>query len=972
MFVVQSSQDLANQDRYVVFEPPPPPLAVALLDPKVIGRALNDTSLECTSPAVPIEGSVLVSVALRYTNTKRKTEFVAEGTAGTGEGGPGENGGLSFQFYRVEMVSEIRPYEGPLRGGTAVTITGTDFRDTPELVVRFAYSGALEIKNTTAADESGSYSTATTVPARYISSEELMAVAPRCPLDLGAGGLFFVEVSSNGRDFTPSSDGPLFFYDASEPFVESLSPTILRESGGMVVTVRGSGFPETFPSTLTCVFGGGDDAELVPATRYSMEVLACVSPPRRQGPVLVTVTSYGQSFLSDGDLSVEYISDLRIFSSWPALGPAIGGTAVTVLGDGFRAEEAYACAFGSSVQVPPVEAELANGSAIVCRSPRVFGGENVTLEVLTVQDDVLTPSGSYVYPFVSEGLTDIAVANAAAGGTGWDPTFASLFFEYHEDIEITRVSPSNGPSSGGTVVRVSGSGFLDLPEAACQFGEGELTAATVINSETLVCATSPLVTADTTTSTARADKAVELRVTMNGVDFSPGGNVTVFLYDDDVTVSALVPDRGPATGGVRVLVRGSGFRPDDHLACRFGLQAAPAEFVREDTIACWAPPQVRVSVVSVSVTLNGQDFSSPATPSAGYDGSGSAVFTYTNRAAVTAVQPEKGPTRGGTVVTVSGVNFADSPALLCRFGDLVTSAAVFVSTEEVTCVSPAVPVGAAGPVYLEVFDHGGVATTNEASSSSEESASQLLELQEPGDDPALWTNSRVEFVFTEDPVVLAAFPSSGPSHGGTRVSLTGSGFQDLLELGCRFGGIPPLAWAEGESSDEADVDGLARGATAAKMFEATGVDVTATFISPTEVVCRAPEQSLNWTSSTKTGNSASGSVGGATVRVAVTLNGQDYGLRMAQFVYYPSPKVLSISPDRGPTSGGTMVTVSGGNLTSAGAYPGFTEGSLLCRFGGPEGETVEATPVIGGSDDAVQCRSPPDPREYDGGTEVRF
>lgn len=65
-----------------------------------------------------------------------------------------------------------------------------------------------------------------------------------------------------------------------------------------------------------------------------------------------------------------------------------------------------------------------------------------------------------------------------------------------------------------------------------------------------------------------------------------------------------------------------------------------------------------------------------------------------------------------------------------------------------------------------------------------------------------------------------------------------------------------------------------------------------------------------------------------------------------------------------------MVTVTGANLTSAGTYPGFTDGSLLCRFGGPEGETVEATPVVGGSDDAVRCRSPPDPRQDDGGKEV--
>lgn len=933
--------------------------------PKVIGRVLNDTSLECISPSVPLERNVSVTVALRYTNTKRKSDFVVKSGSSTEKEGSGEDAGLLFQFYRVESVSGIRPYEGPVRGGTAITVTGANFRNTRRLVVRFAYSGTFG-SNSSAVTEMTTFDTTTaTIPARYISSQELKVKAPRCPLGLGVGGYFFVGVSSNGRDFTPSSDSPLFFYDATEPFLQSVSPGILREGGGVVVTVRGSGFPETFPSTLTCVFGGGDDA--VPATRHSMELLTCVSPARRRGPAVLTVTSYGQSFLSDGDLSVEYIGDLRLLSSWPVLGPAIGGTAVTVLGEGFHPEEKYACAFGSPLQVSPVEAVLVNDSAISCQTPMIFGSDKVTLQVMTTQDDVFTPSGSYVY-------TDIALTTEIAGGTDGNYSPTSLHFEYHEEITISRVSPSNGPSSGGTIVRVSGSGFLDLPQAACQFGAGEPTAATVINSGTLVCTTPSLNAAGGPTrqgiynaflNTSRAEKGVELRVTMNSADFSSRNTSVAFLYDDELAVLALIPDRGPATGGVRVLVRGSGFRPDERLACRFGLQVAAAQYVREDTIACWAPPQVRVAMVVVSVTLNGQDFSSGRQASAGVkdDALGAAaVFTYTDRAAVTGLEPDSGPTRGGTAVTVSGVNFANSSVLLCRFGNLVTSTAVFVSTETVTCVSPAVPVGAAGRVYLEVSDSGSSATVDESSSSSssEDGINSLPDLRDPGDDPALWTNNRMEFMFTEDPVALAAFPASGPSEGGTRVSLTGSGFQDLPELGCRFGGAPTLARQRGDKNDDGPDNGLAV------------VDVAATFISPTEVACVAPKQALEWTNSYgSSGSASSNSISaGATVRVAVTLNGQDYGLRMAQFIYYPTPKIHSISPDRGPTLGGTMVIVSGESLTNAGAYQGFTDRSLLCRFGGPEGTTVQATPVIGGSDDALQCRSPPDPRQEDGGNEV--
>ncbi|CAM9157522.1 unnamed protein product, partial [Ectocarpus fasciculatus] len=775
-------------------------------DLEVLGRALNDSSLQCTSPAVATEEIVPMTVALRYSNTKR----------------------------------------------TTIMITGTDFRNTPQLVARFAYSGTSggsgnTIATVTVADDNQSVATTVTVPARYVNSEELMVETPRCPLDSGMSGSFFVEISSNGRDFTPSSDGPLFFYDASEPFVESLSPAVLRESGGVVLTVQGSGFPDTFPSTLVCRFGGGDDAVSVQATRHSPELVTCVSPPRRPGLVGVAILSYDQLLNFDGDLEVEYISNLRLFSSWPALGPAAGGTTVTILGEGFRAEETYACAFGS-LQLPSVEAIVVNSSAIQCLSPMVPGSKNVTLQVLTGHDDVITPSESYVDE---------------------NPILTTyLSFQYHEDVEISRVSPQNGPASGGTVVRVSGLGFIDLPQAACQFGAGEPIPATVISSGTLVCTASSLTASaghsapkNAFTNTSRAEKGVEVRVSMNGVDFLPVNSSISFLYDDDMHVSSLVPDHGPATGGVRVLVRGSGFRPDERLACRFGLQESAAEYIRGDAIACLSPPQARVSTVLVSVTLNGQDYSSRRQPTlplptdANGEDLGGALFTYTDRAAVTALAPDSGPTRGGTVVTVSGVNFAGSSNLLCRFGDLVMSAAVFLTTETVTCVSPAVPVGAAGPVYLEVD-------------------TPSFEAREPGEDPSLWTNSAVEFTFTEDPVVLAAFPMSGPAEGGTRVTLTGSGFQDLPELGCRFGGTTSRTLDGTYNQGGGVVDEPLGAATTSEV--------------------------------------------GATVRVAVTLNGQDYSLRMAQFTYYPTPKIFSVSPDRGPTSGGTMVTVSGANLASAG------------------------------------------------------
>lgn len=811
----------------------------------MIGRAVNDTFLECATPSVPVEGYVSATVALKYTNTKRRTQVIA--TDGTTD----SSAGLTFQFYNPEVVSAIRPYEGPARGGTALSIFGSDFRDTPELVVRFTFTG----NSTAGASDAMVAPVATTVAVNFVSDVELLVNTPKCPMS-STGGFFFVDVSSNGVDFTPSDEGPLYFYDTSEPFVDAIAPVILREGGGAVVTIRGSSFPETYPTTLACVFG---DAVPVPATRHSAELITCTAPSRVPGPVAVTVTSYRQSLSAEGDLMVEFIGALRVSSSWPTLGPASGGTVVTVNGEGFHVDEVYLCAFGSLQ--PPVISKFVNSSAITCVAPSLSRRENeghVALQVLTSGD-----SYGYWESIVGE-LQDTALATGVEEA---DLLLAPLTFQYHYDIDVFRLNPANGPDSGGTEVRVSGSGFRDLPTASCQFGVGEPAPARVVDEWTLVCTANSFAAAvgnnelahQESANVSKVGKGVPLRVTANGVDFSPKAT-PLFYYDAGIIMHSLAPDRGPSTGGMRVVIRGSGFQRNEYLGCRFGLELVVAEFLADDTIVCVAPPQSRLAVVVVSVTMNGQDFTS-MTHSVGDDEKKDyLVFTYTNRAVVTEIQPNTGPTRGGTTVKVFGANFPNITTILrCRFGTVET-AAEFVSPELVTCVAPAVAVGT-GRVYLEVSDAGSLSSKGGAGAGTYCSTG-------PGVGPMIWTNSHVVFLFTEDAAVLAAFPSSGPCSGGTLVSLTGFGFENLQSLGCRFGDA-----AIGEEFENE-----------AQRLNEPGAQVSAKYVSPTEVVCVAPPAHFTELDGNKTGR----------IRVAVTLNGQDYELRMAQFTYYPTPQASAL------------------------------------------------------------------------------
>lgn len=799
-------------------------------------------------------GIVSVTVALQYANGKRKTTIVApDGSTDS------PSGGLLFHFYPTETVSSIRPYEGPVRGGTAIAIFGTGFRRTPDLAIRFQ-----PLRSSTNGTDSIAAIAARVVPAHFVSNEELTVQTPRCPSG-PVGGIFSVEVSSNGVDFSSSDEGPLYFYDASGPFVEKIAPVIVREGGGVVVHVHGSGFPETSPAALACSFG---ESTPVAARRHSAELLTCMAPSHQPGRVVVTVTSYGQSLASDDDLIVEFVGALRTLSLWPMLGPARGGTVVTVHGEGFRVDEEYLCEFG--VSPTRVLATIINSSALECTTPALHHSQDA-LSPLVVRPNSI--ENSYETSIIG------GVGPDASGTIEGGQLLAPLSFQYHADINIFEIRPVNGPASGGTVVRISGSGFLDLPQAACRFGMGKPTPARVIDNYTLVCTASSRTVAAAgtdrvhllpTINVSRADSSVAVRVTVNTFDFSPPTPTVLFHYDEDIKIFALIPNRGPATGDIRVIVRGSGFRSGKQLACRFGTEVVAAAYVSTSTIMCTAPAQSRFSVVSVAVTLNGQDFAPASAVKKIVGPTAGPVFTYTSRAAVTAVQPEAGPTRGGTTVYVSGVNFANTTMVRCRFGGLQQTAAEFISPDMVTCTSPPVPVGT-GRVYLEVSDPGmlGFLSGGTIGETGTLGGGNGGFLTEPGDDPALWTNSGVEFTFKEDVEVLAAFPSSGPSSGGTRVSLIGSGFEDVPGIGCRFGGV-----TLGE-------DGSLHQHMTARIRK-TAMEVSALYVSPTEIMCLSPVQSSAQLGETQ---------GVETVMVAFTLNGQDYGLRMARFTYYPTPKV---------------------------------------------------------------------------------
>jgi hypothetical protein len=196
---------------------------------------------------------------------------------------------------------------------------------------------------------------------------------------------------------------------------------------------------------------------------------------------------------------------------------------------------------------------------------------------------------------------------------------------------VSRVSPASGPSSGGTTVTISGSGFLGA--SGVTFGGVSATGITVVNDNTIIATSPP--------GTGVVDVIVD----------SPTGNsapssADQFSYIATPTVTGVSPNSGPAAGGTSVTITGSGFTGATGVAFG-GVPATGVTVLSDTTITATAP----AGTGTVDVTVTG-----PAGTSAT---SASDHFTY--NAATT--PPGTGPGPGTGTGTGSGTGTASAPAI---------------------------------------------------------------------------------------------------------------------------------------------------------------------------------------------------------------------------------------------------------------------------------------------------------------------
>lgn len=836
----------------------------------------SDDSLTATVPA----GSGTVDVTVK----------TAAGTSAT-------SAADEFDYVGQPTVSAVSPSQGPATGGNLVDVTGTSL--TGATVVDFG---------------TGNPASDITV----ISDTLLTAEAPA-----GTGTVDVTVTVPGGTSPTSVNDEYTYF---AVPTVTGLSVSSGPAPGGTPVVITGSGF-----SSATAVDFGTDNGASFTITSDTSISATSPSSQSGAGAVDVTVTNPGGTSVISGADAFTYLALPSVSSVFPPAGPLAGGTQVYISGTGFTPSTTVE--FGSSAGT---DVTYLTSGLIMATSPAGTTTVDVTVTT-TVGTSVISGADQFTYQGVPTvtgvspgdgpvsgnvsvsitGTNFLTASEVDFGGTasasftvtspttitatapstvspgtvdvtvitlsGTSTTLAADQFTYVAVPTVTDVSPPSGPVTGGTGVTITGTGFTGA--SAVTFGGVAATTFTV-NSDTSITATAPA-------QTSAAPFGATVQVTTAGGTAGDGSVDDIFNYTPVVpTITSVSPNEQGTIGDSTITITGTGFTSD--ATVNFGSAgAASGVTVLSLTSLTAVSPPAPAGTVDITVTTSG---GTSAVTSADH-------FTYVTETPTMTVSPQLGNSPGDTL-TVTGSGFPTGTVLLLEadplagiagestIGNITLSTYADATvdnngnfTEPFTLANPFSPLedtgGACPPPQNEV-DMGLVGCAI--------AAINVNNLSVLADVPVIFSGTQA------DPPTLAV-PST-VVHVGNTVSFSGSGWWGSYPGG---GATAKICGIKGKSTD---------------CSATTGSGVVAPVVD----------------------SGAGGHLQGATVsgsiKVASSLAGcTTCFLRVIQPNLTPlpgkveaeialtilpdAPTVISVSPNSGPTGGGTKVTIRGTGFTKA-------------------------------------------------------
>jgi len=487
-----------------------------------------------------------------------------------------------------------------------------------------------------------------------------------CDIDLVWASAYHI---TNGhlavhREEDDQTSNALHIYTTPRYAIESIDPSVLSEAqknaGGQLLAIQSSQEVVLSAAPFFCRFT--DSAGIITTTSVDIitaHELRCTIPPLTGGAQVCLTREDGTVQSNSIELSVRPTSQL--IKLMPSSGPLYGGTNVTVQGIGFSAysDVNILCQFGNEI----FAAHIMDDEHIHCKTPSLSHDDNnVTFTLVQ-----------------SSQLGSIPISNT------------NLTFQYYSQPKLVKVTPDNGPASGGHEISLHIEGLTDIRSSftlsftsvADQSYVTYTKDVKLLNQSTLQAIKPP-------SPTGSDGGMVVIQVSGNGQDYSTDG--FYYNYTESAIVHSFYPNE---------VVEGSCFNLTilvDNLYtssshCTIGDNRYPASNgeVAGIVICNDACLDVHEGPYQVGLMLDNNVFL-PA----------SNDIQVRHRINAKQMTPFMGSVEGGTLVTIEGEFQEWSSQLYCFFGEH-SILATAINDTAIQCITP--PISMLEDDLLELDDN---------------------------------------------------------------------------------------------------------------------------------------------------------------------------------------------------------------------------------------------------------------------------
>ena len=315
----------------------------------------------------------------------------------------GQNITGSFTYNPLPSFSAVDPNNGPVSGGTSITINGTGFVAGASITID-----------------------ATMFNATFINDTRLTAVTP-------AGSLGLKNVTVTNPDKGLLLLAGAFTYNALPVITSPLSPNNGRSTGGNAITINGSGFV----SGAAVKIGGNS----VTGLSISASQITGTTPAGVIGSQTVTVTNPDSGY---GELAggFTYNPLPTVTSVSPASGPQ--ATVITITGTDFAANPVVTIA-GATVNT--ISRDSATQIRVLTHTSTTSGAKNVT--VTNPDNGAATKTSGFTYTVYATGGTE-SVSGSYRIHTFTTATTPKTFtVNTGGNVEVLVVAGGGGGDGGG-------------------------------------------------------------------------------------------------------------------------------------------------------------------------------------------------------------------------------------------------------------------------------------------------------------------------------------------------------------------------------------------------------------------------------------------------------------------------------------------------------------------------------------------